>query len=198
MLVAITLYAVKYKYMRNDHKYPYQSFGEVLKKLRSKAAKSSAEVSSAIEIDESRLQKYEAGEQRPTEDILLLLIQHFELQDDQATELWKLAGYSGEPEEDQYFINDESGGAQQITVGITPQDARIVYTDMIQVMVNNYGVIINFMQGAGPSNQPLAVSRVGMSKEHARSVLEVLQKTLDQADNPPKPKQIQAPESENN
>ncbi len=179
-----------------NQKNPYQSFGEVLKNLRSKAAKSSAEVSSAVEIEESRLKKFEAGELRPTEDILILLIQHFNLKDEQASELWKLAGYNGDPDEEQYFINDEAGGAQQVTVGVTPNDARIVYTDMIQVMVNNYGVIINFMQGAGPSNQPLAVSRVGMSKEHAKSVLEVLQKTLDQAENPPTQKQIQAPKTE--
>jgi transcriptional regulator with XRE-family HTH domain len=182
--------------MGNNQQYPYQSFGEVLKHLRAKAAKTSAEVSSAVEIDESRLQKYEAGEQRPTEDILLLLIQHFDLPDEQASELWKLAGYSGEPTEDLYFMNDDDGGAQQMTVGVSAHDARIVYTDMIQVMVNNYGVIINFMQGAGPASQPLAVSRVGMSKEHARSVLEVLQKTLDQAENPPAQKQLKAPKSE--
>lgn len=178
--------------MGNNQRYPYQSFGEVLKNLRSKAAKSSAEVSSAVEIDESRLQKYEAGEQRPSEDILLLLIQHFDLKDDQASELWKLAGYNGEPDEEQYYVNDEVGGAQQVNLGVSQHDARIVYTDMIQVMVNNYGVIINFMQGAGPANQPLAVSRVGMSKEHARSVLEVLQKTLEQADIQQPPKQIES------
>jgi transcriptional regulator with XRE-family HTH domain len=183
--------------MGNNAKQPYRSFGEVLKKLRSKAAKTSAEVAGAVEIDEPRLHKYEAGEQRPTEDILLLLIQHFNLKDDQASELWKLAGYSGEPEEDLYFINDEFGSPQQVTVAVTPHDARIVYTDMIQVMVNNYGVIINFMQGAGPSNQPLAVSRVGMSKEHAKSVLEVLQKTLDQAENPHQDQKI-LPESTSN
>jgi transcriptional regulator with XRE-family HTH domain len=169
---------------------PYKSFGEVLKKLRSSAAKSPAEVSSAIEIDEARLMQYEEGKQRPSEDILILLIQHFNLKDDQASELWKLAGYTGEPEEDLYFMNDESGNPQAMTVGVTAYDARIVYTDMIQVMVNNYGVIINFMQGAGPGCQPMAVSRVGMSKEHARSVLEVLRKTLEQADNPPTPKRL--------
>ena len=182
--------------MGSNHNNPYQSFGEVLKHLRSKAAKSSAEVSSAVEIDESRLEKYETGEQRPPEDILLLLIQHFDLPDEQASELWKLAGYSGEPTEDLYFENDDDGGAQQVSVGVSAHDARIVYTDMIQVMVNNYGVIINFMQGAGPASQPLAVSRVGMSKEHARSVLEVLQKTLEQAENPTAPKQLKGPKSE--
>jgi hypothetical protein len=54
---------------------------------------------------------------------------------------------------------------------------------------------MNFMQGAGPNNQPLAVSRVGMSKEHARTIIDVLQKTLDQADNPqppPGPRQLTA------
>lgn len=173
---------------------PFKSFGEVLKKLRSKASKTPAEVSGAVEIDESRLKAFENGEQRPSEDILLLLIQHFQLKDEQADELWKLAGYNGDPQAEHFFINDEQGNPQQVTVSVTPHDARIVYTDMIQVMVNNYGVIINFLQGAGPSNQPLAVSRVGMSKEHARSVLEVLKKTLDQADNPPPPKQLKAPD----
>lgn len=177
---------------------PYKSFGEVLKKLRAKASKTSAEVSSAVEIDEDRLKLFEEGRQRPSEDILILLIQHYNLQDDQATELWKLAGYSGEPEEDLYFMNDQDGNPQAMTVGVSAQDARIVYTDMIQVMVNNYGVIVNFMQGAGPGNQPMAVSRVGMSKEHARSVLEVLQKTLDQADNPQVPKQLESPKPPKN
>ena len=174
---------------------PYRLFGEELKKLRAKAAKTPAEVSGAVEIDENRLKAYENGEQRPDIDVLLLLIQHFKLKEDKADELWKLAGYSNKVEEDQFFMNDETGGAHQVTVGVTPHDARIVYTDMLQVMVNNYGVIINFMQGAGLGNQPLAVSRVGMSKEHAKSVLAVLQKTLEQADNPPAPKQLKAPEN---
>ena len=180
--------------MGNTNK-PYRSFGDVLKRLRAQASKTPAEVSGAVEIDESRLKSYEAGEQRPTEDILLLLIQHFNLRDEQAVELWKLAGYTGRPEEERFFINDDQGEVQQVSVSVSPHDARIVYTDMLQVMVNNYGVIINFMQGAGPGNQPLAVSRVGMSKEHARSVLEVLKKTLEQAENPQEPKRLKAPDS---
>lgn len=167
----------------NKHR-PYQSFGDVLKELRAKALKTPAEVSGAVEIEESRLKLFEDGTQRPDEDVLMLLIQHFNLGDEQASELWKLAGYSGKPDEEVFFMNDDQGSPQQVTVGVSPHDARIVYTDMIQVMVNNYGVIMNFMQGAGPGNQPLAVSRVGMSKEHARSVLEVLKKTLDEADTP--------------
>ena len=54
---------------------------------------------------------------------------------------------------------------------------------------------MTFLQGAGPNNQPLAVSRVGMSKEHARSVLEVLKKTLEQSDDLQEKSQKHLPES---
>ena len=163
---------------------PFQNFGSALKQLREKKSKSQAEVSGAVEIDQNKLISFETGEDRPTEDILFLLIQHFNLQDKEAQELWRLAGYNNQGNDDaQYFMNDEIGEARQTrSVSISQEDAKIVYTDMIQVMVNNYGVILNFMQGAGVNDQPLAVARVGMSKQHALSVLEVLKKTLAQAD----------------
>lgn len=170
---------------------PYKLFGDALKNLRSKAAKTPAEVSGAVEIDEGRLEAYEKGEQRPSEDILLLLLQHFDVSGDQADTLWKLAGYLQAQTADQVFGADDFGNViEEVTVQVTPHDARIVYTDMLQVMVNNYGVIMNFMQGAGPSNQPLAVSRVGMSKEHARTVIDVLQRTLEEAEIATKPRQL--------
>jgi len=169
--------------MREEQSQPFSTFGQALKKIRENTKESQMEVSGAVEVELSSLRSYELGETRPSEDILMLLIQHFALKDDDATELWRLAGYSDSPmDEAQYFMNDDFGSAKATqTVSISHDDARIVYTDMVQVMVNNYGVIINFMQGAGPGNNPLAVSRVGMSKEHAKSILEVLKTTLDQA-----------------
>src|SRR5581483_11650261 len=118
---------------------------------------------------------------RPAEDVLLLLISHFAVKEDHATKLWELAGYDQEDVPAAHMMNDEDGQAKSM-VAVMPVDARIVYTDMVHVMVNNYGVVMNFMQGAGPNNQPLAVARIGMSKEHAQSVLEVLKKTLEQAE----------------
>ena len=47
-----------------NEKTPYKQFGLELKRLRSKAAKTPAEVSGAIEIDEIRLAKFENGELR--------------------------------------------------------------------------------------------------------------------------------------
>ena len=39
----------------------------------------------------------------------MLLISHFGLQDEQASELWKLAGYSGQPTVERVFMNDDVG-----------------------------------------------------------------------------------------
>ncbi|MBP6962360.1 DUF3467 domain-containing protein [Candidatus Saccharibacteria bacterium] len=182
--------------MKKSDLQPFSSFGLALKNLRTKHNKTCAEVSGAVEIDEQKLLDFEAGLHRPSEDVLLLIIQHFDLIDDDAKDLWRLAGYTEPMDDSKYFVNDDISELQQSrAVLISQQDARIVYTDMIQVMVNNFGVIINFMQGAGAGTNPLAVSRVGMSKEHAKSVIDVLTKTLQQAEETDKkiaPKQLPA------
>lgn len=158
---------------------PFVPLGNTLKRLRTKRQESLAEVSGAVEIEVDALTDFELGKARPSEDILLLLISYFSVKEDVATKLWELAGYDQDELPVANTVNDINGDAQQ-SVMVMPLDARVNYTDMVHVMVNNYGVVMNFMQGAGPNNQPLVVARVGMSKEHARSVLDVLQQTLNQ------------------
>lgn len=164
--------------MSEAHKHnPFEPLGKHLRRIREKRQETLAEVSGAVEIEPDMLNAIEEGRERPGEDILLLLISHFATKEDVATKLWELAGYNQDELPVQNVVNNTQGQAQNGVV-VLPGDARIVYTDMVHVMVNNYGVIMNFMQTAGPNSQPLAVSRIGMSKEHAKSVLEVLQKTL--------------------
>jgi transcriptional regulator with XRE-family HTH domain len=158
---------------------PYQPLGEKLRGMREQAKESLADVSGAVEIDVQQLTSIEHGQERPSEDILLLLISHFNVKEDEAMQLWEMAGYEHISNRTHSLMNDD-GGHPQPAVMVLPIDARVVYSDMVHVMVNNYGVIMNFMQGAGPNNQSLAIARIGMSKEHAQSVLEVLQKTLEQ------------------
>ena len=71
---------------------PYETLGSQLRRLRERNRESVAEVSGAVEIDETELSKIESGTDRPSEDILLLLISHFAVEDDKAAELWQLAG----------------------------------------------------------------------------------------------------------
>ena len=154
---------------------PFKTLGEKLKTIRQKLHESMAEVSGAVEIDEQQLSRIEQGSERPTEDILLLLINHFGMQDDDAAKLWQLAGY------DQPHDHDHGDQQNRSMVMIMAVDPRIIYSDGVQVTANNVGVVLNFSQGHGGS-QPLTTARVGMSREQAYGLLKTLERTLQQSE----------------
>jgi len=60
-------------------KNPFKPLGEELNRIRTRVQESLTEVSGAVEISDERLTSYEKGEARPSEDILQLLITHFNL-----------------------------------------------------------------------------------------------------------------------
>lgn len=158
---------------------PYKVLGNKLKSVREKLRESLAEVSGAVEIDAKTLGLIEEGEKRPSEDLLFLLISHFNIGDNEATNLWELAGYSDRPADSAQSPSIDQDTAQ---ITVLPMDVRIVYTDMANVTANEYGLVMNFLQTTGLGAQPLAVARVGMSKEHAKSVLEMLQKSIEKTE----------------
>lgn len=161
--------------MNELNRAPYQPLGKYLKNLRTRANESLAEASGAVEIDVRELAGYELGKKRPTEDVLLLLISHFGAKDEEAVRLWEMAGYGMEKIPASRMANSESASAVDSSIN------QILFTDIVDIMVNNYGVVMNFMQG-GASNSTQSVARVGMSREHAKSVLKILQHTLSQTE----------------
>ena len=186
--------------MGNDYsqKQPFKALGGKLKRSRVQKHESLDEVSGAVEIDSDVLARIENGEQRPTEEVLLLLISHLDINEDESADLWELAGFSVEDSDSVSGTVFEANDNMRQSAFVLPMDIRVVYTDMVHVMVNNYGVVMNFIQNSGPNNQPLAVARVGMSREHAKSVIQILQQTLDQADQPDVQKKLTEPSKVNN
>lgn len=158
-------------------KKPYQQLGTRLRQIRKSLQETVTEVSGAVELESDIIDSYERGDTRPSEDVLGLLISHFDVKEDEADELYDLAGYSS-TDGDAHFHDDMPSPPSLVMI---PMDNRIIYTDSANVSVNNYGVIISFTQN-GPNNQPVGISRVGMSIDHAKSVLEVLGKTIEQAE----------------
>jgi transcriptional regulator with XRE-family HTH domain len=171
----------------SDTDRPFRTLGWQLKLAREQLGRTLSEVSGAVEIETEILEQIEQGKKRPNEDLLYLLISYFDIKDNEATSLWDLAGYS-----DSLLLSREEVthiNAQDKSVGWSiPIDPRIFYTDHVHVTVNQYGVVMNFMQSAGYSNQSLPVSRVGMSRDHAHKVIELLQQSLDETDKPKHPK----------
>jgi hypothetical protein len=54
----------------------------------------------------------------------------------------------------------------------------IFYTDNIQMTANKNGVVLDVIQRLSSSDQARIVTRIGMSKEHARDFVEKLGKLL--------------------
>jgi transcriptional regulator with XRE-family HTH domain len=162
--------------MNELNKSPYRPLGKHLKDLRVRANESLAEASGAVEIDVRELAGFELGKNRPSEDVLLLLISHFGAKDDEAVRLWEMAGYGMDKIPASHMVNNDVPAAPA-----AGQDNRVLFTDIVDIVVNNYGVIMNFMQ-TGPANSTHSVARVGMSREHAKSIMQILQTTLSQTE----------------
>lgn len=60
-----------------------------------------------------------------------------------------------------------------------PPNTPVLYTDSVYLTVSPYGVVLNFAQHLGSTNQQNIVSRVGMSKIHARILVERLSDLLN-------------------
>jgi transcriptional regulator with XRE-family HTH domain len=172
--------------MNKKQQEPFKQLGARLRTIRQKLHESLAEVSGAVEIDDAALERIEQGHERPSEDILLLLINHFGMQDDEAAGLWQLAGYDQPRSHDHDFSsnnNDEQSPANRnnTAVLVMAVDPRIVYSDGIQVTASNRGVIMTFSQASG-TPQSLSTARVGMSREQAYAVIQTLQDALDRSE----------------
>lgn len=159
----------------SESKTPYSTLGSHLKYVREQSRQSLLEVSGAVEIEEERLKRIEAGLERPAEDILLLLISHFGVADREAVQLWELADYDSDLP-DQLRPESEQFGAKNVVM-LVGFDTRTIYSDGLDVLTNEAGLTLNFTQTTGPS-QRTSVAKVGMSFEQAERVLGTLERAL--------------------
>ena len=152
---------------------PYKILGDKLKSLRKNNHETIEEVSSAVEIDNQELVKIESGITKPSEEILMYLINHFQLSDNEATTFWQLANY--ESSHNNFFnkVIDENLVSNLIL--LTPVELRPLYSDHIDIILGSSGLVINFNQQI--NNQLIPITKVGMTLEQA----DILQKTLENA-----------------
>lgn len=69
-------------------------------------------------------------------------------------------------------------GEVQLNVNVNFDTTPIVYTDSIQFTTNEDGVVLDVMQRLMSSNQVRIVSRVGMSRGHAKKLVTELGRLL--------------------
>jgi transcriptional regulator with XRE-family HTH domain len=154
-----------------DHKFPYRKLGAELRKLRQEAQETLLDVSAAVEVETQYLMRIEAGVVQPSEDILILLMNHFDVDDKQALFLWQQANY----------IDDKSDASLPTQVFIMPfADNKVYYSDQVSVSTSKSGdVVVSFFQ-PGADGKPVATTRVGMNQSTTQELVRQLS-TINQA-----------------
>ncbi len=161
--------------------------GSHLRTVREQSRRSLAEVSGAVEIDQQELELIEAGRQRPDEEVMLLLISYFDVQDQEALHLWELANYDSDLNDHLQFDQPdmEAGAgspfANKPMIMLLAIDVRTMYSDGLDVKIDPAGVTLQFTQASANQPQPVPVARLGMSHKQAELVVKTLQSALLQA-----------------
>jgi len=75
--------------------------------------------------------------------------------------------------------DDHKGHTHESKVTVDANKTPIFYTNSVFVGSDNYGVVLDFAQRVGPTNDQNIVARVGMSAEHAKSLVKVLNENLE-------------------
>ena len=71
---------------------------------------------------------------------------------------------------------------EQMQININLDTTPILYTDNILLTTNEDGLVLDVAQKVGPSNQMRIVSRIGMSRDHAKKFLKELGNLLAMTD----------------
>lgn len=146
--------------------------------MRQKQQESLGETSGAVEIDVEKLDRYERGVEAPSEDILMLLISHFNLQDEEAIELWELAGYT---RTDEVPVEAERPNhtVPNMQVTVVALDNRVLHSNFFEISTDNAGgVVVTFLQSPNAKQQPYPISRIGLTAQQAQNLAETMQRAL--------------------
>ena len=66
----------------------------------------------------------------------------------------------------------------EVQISVNLDSTPVLFTDNINMTVNPDGIVLDIMQRLGPTNQVRFVSRIGMSREHAKKFLKKLGELL--------------------
>lgn len=158
--------------------------GQEIRNYR-KAAKQSLETTAGVlGIDRSHLNKIELGIYKPSEKLLNQIIAHFSVEGIKANRLRDLLTHGPvehvvvegiqrkeEMKETKSEITVEQPSVQ---VTIDPAKVQVLYTDSTFVNSSDYGLVLDVAQTAPGNSQQFIVARIGMSFEHAKKLVEVM------------------------
>lgn len=169
---------------------PFIKLGTTIKEYRVRKGENITQAAKALKLDRTYLSRLENGHLQPTRNLLERICDYYSIPEDTASEVYTLAGYAGKDIVMQNKVgegvekrmeNQVSGNKDSKGIELNvPSNAVVLYTDSAFVTTNEFGICIDFAQRLGSTNKHNVVTRVGMSKDHAKALIKVLQERLAQ------------------
>lgn len=75
-------------------------------------------------------------------------------------------------------MDKDTKNDKSVEVSINFDTTPILYTDNVFVTTNEDGLVLDVGQKLGPTNKVRVVSRIGMSRTHAKKLVNEIAKTL--------------------
>lgn len=160
-----------------------------LQTKRAQVGLSLRELSKQTGIDTAILNKIENGLRVPTEQQISQLKSALKLSDSEVRALENLRNVREThipiSSDDLTKFNNEGGDNAmpdftqvspknpELQINV-PADVKVLYSDAIFFTINDYGIVLDFAQSMGTTNQRNVVTRIGLSKKHAQDLINKL------------------------
>jgi transcriptional regulator with XRE-family HTH domain len=159
------------------------NIGNIIRGFRQQRHQTLVDLAKALNIDRAYLNKIELGQVKPSAKLLDKILVHFSVEDNLATKIKQAAGHvplvvseAGKEK----AMGDQAQVAvpqQEAMLNINPMQTPVLFTDSTFVSSSDYGLVLDVAQMVG-GQQHNVVARIGMSFEHAKKLIEVMQDNI--------------------
>ncbi|HVT01479.1 MAG TPA: DUF3467 domain-containing protein [Patescibacteria group bacterium] len=168
-----------------------QNLGKKIRELRMNNNLTMEQLATRAKIHPTLLSKIENGSRKPSITVIRALSSELNLNETDINYLLSLISAStpfeqklnnnSEGEEVKKSMDEFANKKNPIEVKV-PDNLPVLYSDVAMVTSSPYGIVFDFAQNVGPTTTRNVVSRVGISVEHAKALLQVLSKKIVDAE----------------
>lgn len=150
----------------------FSQIGKAIRLYRTRNNDTLSNLAEYLGIDIGNLSKIETGKRKAPEQVLHKIAERYRLNPLEKNDLYISSGYPHYKEVN-YLYMEQNQNAQQVNVQV-PGNLPVLFSDVAGVTSSPFGLVFDFGQRVGSTNQVNVVARVGVSKEHAEALLKVL------------------------
>jgi transcriptional regulator with XRE-family HTH domain len=162
------------------------TFAELLTRYREREDKTITEMARSIDSNRSYLSRLENGhEKRPSKDLILRIADFLSLSEEERAKLLNTVGKGLTPQtaslisQRKEVVGNMETNNKKINIDI-PSNVSVLFSDAAIISSSANGLTITFAQNIHENNFK-AVSRIGVSIEHAEKLIDALEKEIANA-----------------